>query len=361
MDELYYWIALTFIQGVGPIKAKKLISVFKNPTNIFKANKKELCNIDGIGIEIAKEIKDFKSWDLVERCLKLMMKEEIKAVHLNDALYPEMLKFIENPPIVVYYKGRLDNDCRYAIGIVGSRKPTHYGISMAERISEDLSSMGFTIVSGMARGIDSCAHKGAIRVGGRTIAVFGSGINVPYPPENRCLMDKIIESGCVMSEYPPDTLPDRENFPKRNRLISGLSLGVIVVEATMKSGALITAELAIEQGREVFAVPGNVNSENSKGTNELIKKGAILIRDARDVVEELAPSLKGFIRTKEKVNVNLTDEEKILCSYLSGEPKHVDLISREAKLNSSKVLSLLLELELKGLVKQIPGKRFYLA
>lgn len=361
MDEIYYWIALTLIQDVGPLKAKRLLSIFKDPVDIFKANKKDLCNIDGIGEKTANEIKGFKSWDMVERCMNLMMKEDIKAIHLRDPLYPEMLKFIENPPIVLYYKGRLNGDDRYAIGIVGSRKPTHYGISVAEKLSEELASMGFTIISGMARGIDSCAHKGAIRAGGRTIAVFGSGINVPYPPENKTLMNRIIESGCVMSEYPPDTLPDRENFPNRNRLISGLSLGIIVVEATMKSGALITANLAIEQGREVFAVPGNINSENSKGTNNLIKNGAILIRDVKDVLEELAPSLKGFIKRKEKRDLTLKEEEKILCNFLSGEPKHIDIISREAKLTSSRVLSLLLELELKGLVKQIPGKRFYLA
>lgn len=361
MDEMYYWIALTFIQDVGPIKAKKLLSIFKNPENVFKANKKDLCNIEGIGNKAAKEIKDFKSWDKVERCMKVMLKEGIKAIHLNNPQYPEMLKFIENPPVIVYYKGSLNSYDRYSIGIVGSRKPTSYGMSIAEKLSEELVSMGFTIISGMARGIDSCAHKGAIRAGGRTIAVFGSGINVPYPPENKTLMNRIIESGCVLSEYPPDTLPDRENFPNRNRLISGLSLGIIVVEATVKSGALITAELAIEQGREVFAVPGNVNSENSKGTNNLIKNGAILVRDAKDVVEELAPSLKGFIKKEKRIDVILTDEEKMLCGFLSKEPKQVDFISREAKLPSSRVVSLLLELELKGLVRQIPGKRFYLA
>jgi len=361
MDEVYYWIALSLIQEVGPVKAKKLLSVFDNPKDIFKANKRDLCYVDGIGMKTVEQIKGFKSWDLVERYIKLMEKEGIKAVHLNDTLYPKMLKLIENPPIVFYYKGRLGSDNRYAIGIVGSRRPTYYGISVAEKLSEELASIGFTIVSGMARGIDSCAHEGAIKAGGRTIAVFGSGINVPYPPENRALMRKIIESGCIVSEYPPDTLPVKENFPQRNRLISGMALGVIVVEATMKSGALITAELAVEQGREVFAVPGNINSENSKGTNTLIKRGAILIRDAKDVVNELAPTLEGFIKWEEKADVDVTDEERKVCNILSGEPKQIDLISREAGMPSSKVLSLLLNLELKGIVRQISGKRFYLA
>jgi DNA processing protein len=221
--------------------------------------------------------------------------------------------------------------------------------------------MGFTVVSGMARGIDSLSHNGALKTGGRTIAVLGSGIDIPYPPENKGLMEKIAASGFVVSEFPPGTPPDKENFPRRNRLISGLSLGVLVIEATADSGSLITARYAIEQGREVFSVPGNVTSPASEGTNDLIKKGAVLTRNAEDIVAELAPVLKGFIKVKDKVKIEVTDEEKQLCNLLSGDPKQIDLISRESGLPTSRVLGLLLGLELKGAVKQLTGKRFYLA
>jgi DNA processing protein len=215
-------------------------------------------------------------------------------------------------------------------------------------------------VNGMARGVDSISHRSAIKAGGRTGAVLGSGVDVPYPPENRMLMSRIAEAGYVISELPPGSPPDKENFPKRNRLISGLSMGVLVVEATSKSGALITARCALEQGREVFAVPGNITSPNSEGTNELIKKGASLTRKSEDILGELAPMLKGFIRSRDKVKIEITEEEGRLCNLLSGEPKQVDIISRESGMPTSKVLAVLLGLEIKGAVKQITGKRFYL-
>ncbi len=191
--------------------------------------------------------------------------------------------------------------------------------------------------------------------------MLGSGIDVPYPSENKGMMDKTISSGCVISEFPPGTPPDRENFPRRNRIISGLSLGVLVIEATSDCGSLITAGYALEQGREVFAVPGNITSPSSEGTNELIKRGATLTRKADDIVEELAPVLRGFIRSREKSKIEVTDEEKNLCNFLSGEPKHIDIISRESGLPTSKVLELLLGLELKGAIKQTAGNRFLLS
>src|SRR4030043_1172920 len=191
-----------------------------------------------------------------------------------------MPREIEGAPIVLYTKGDIQQQDKYAVAIVGSRKPSLYGASVAESIAGELASMGFTVVSGMARGIDSISHKGALRAGGRTFAVLGSGLDIPYPSENRGLMDKIEGCGCVISEFPPGTPPDKENFPRRNRIISGLSLGVLVVEATSDSGALITARYATDQGREVFAVPGNITSANSEGANELIRMGATLIRQA---------------------------------------------------------------------------------
>ena len=360
MSDLRYWIALSMLPEIGPVGAGKLLSVFGKPEEIFDAGLQDLLAVEGIGISRAKNITEFSLWDAVEKRIRTLEREGIHAVHIGDSAYPEMLKEIFDPPVVLYVKGDMQPQDRYAIAIVGSRKLTHYGASVAENISEDLASMGFTIVSGMARGVDSLAHRNAMKAGGRTIAVLGSGVDVPYPPENGMLMNRIADAGYVLSEFPPGSLPDKENFPKRNRLISGLSLGVLVIEATSNSGALITARCALEQGREVFAVPGNITSANSDGTNELIRKGASLTRKAEDIVGELAPVLKGFIRSRDKVKIEITDEEGRLCNLLSGEPKQVDVISRESGLPASKVLAVLLGLELKGAVKQITGKRFYL-
>jgi DNA processing protein len=360
MADLRYWIALSVVPDIGPVFAKKLLSLFKTPERIFDAEMDDLLSLEGIGINRAKKIKEFSLWEIVDKQIKVLEKKGIDVVSLHDPSYPEMLREVEDAPVVLYMKGDIQPQDRYAIAIVGSRKPTPYGTSVVENISGELASMGFTIVSGMARGIDSISHKGALRAGGRTIAVLGSGLDVPYPSENKGLMDKIAGSGCVISEFPPGTSPDRENFPRRNRIISGLSLGVLVIEATSDSGSLITTGYALEQGREVFAVPGNITASNSEGTNELIKRGAILTRRAEDIVEELAPVLKGFIRTKEKAKIEITDEEKKLCNLLSGEPRHIDSISRESGLPTSKVLEILLSLELKGAIRQTMGNRFYL-
>jgi DNA processing protein len=360
MSDLRYWMALSMLQDVGPVLSKKLLSVFETPEKIFDAEVADLLSIEGIGINRAKNIKEFPFWKNVEKHVRILEKKDIKIVDINSPSYPEMLRQAEDAPVVLYAKEDFQSNDRYAIAIVGSRKPTPYGISAAENISGELASMGFTIVSGMARGIDSLSHKGALRAGGRTIAVLGSGLDVPYPAENKGLMDKIVGSGYVVSEFPPGTPPDKENFPRRNRIISGLSFGVLVIEATADSGSLITAGYALEQGREVFAVPGNITSPTSVGTNELIKRGAILTRKADDIVGELAPVLKGFIRSKEKTKMEITDEEKKICSLLTGEPRHVDNISRESGLPTPEVLEILLRLELKGAIRQITGNGFYL-
>jgi DNA processing protein len=359
-SDLRYWVALSVLPDIGPVLSKKLISFFKTPEKIFDADIDDLLSLEGIGINRARNIKGFSNWDIIDNQIKVSKDCGITIVNFQDPLYPEMLREIEDAPTVFYIKGDIQQQDRYAIASVGSRKPSPYGTSVAESIAEELASMGFTIVSGMARGIDSISHKGALRAGGRTIAVLGSGLDVPYPPENRGLMDKIAGSGCLISEFPPGTPPDKENFPRRNRIISGLSLGILVIEATCDSGSLITAGYALEQGREVFAVPGNITSHASEGTNELIKRGAILTRKADDIVEELAPVLKGFIRSREKSRIEITDEENSLCNFLSGEPKHIDIISRESGLSTSKALELLLGLELKGAIRQTAGNRFLL-
>jgi len=361
MSDIKYWIALSMVPEVGPVRARKLLSVFKNPERVFSADTEELLGQAEMPGGVAKNIREFSSWSSAEQHAEELERKGMKAISLRDPLYPEMLREIMDAPVLIYAKGDVQPDDRFAVAVVGSRKMTHYGSAVAERISGDLASIGFTIVSGLARGIDSQAHKGALKSGGRTIAVLGSGIDVPYPPENSTLMEKISESGCAISEFPPGTTPERENFPRRNRLISGLSLGVLIIEATSDSGSLITARYAAEYGREVFAVPGSIHSHNSDGTHSLIREGAVLVRNAQDIVNELAPVLKGFIKLKDKVKVEVNSDEKILCNLLTLEPKQIDLISRESGWPASRVLGVLLGLELKGAVKQITGKRFYLA
>jgi len=246
------------------------------------------------------------------------------------------------------------------VAVVGSRKPTPYGAAVAHGMAKELSAIGLTVVSGLARGIDTAAHTGAL-ISGRTIAVMGSGLDVPYPPENKGLMERISADGFVMTEFPPGTKPLKENFPRRNRLISGLSMGVLIVEAGADSGALITARHARAQGKEVFSVPGNISSPASTGTNELIRGGAKVVVSAKDILKELAPVLKGFIKSEKKAKIEITEEEKALCDILSGEPVHVDEILRAAGMPPQKALPVLLGLELKGVIRQMEGKRFYLA
>ncbi len=361
MSNIKYWLALSMLKDIGPKRAKKLLSKFGSPQKVFESDYNDLVKTRGFVKNLAENIKNFSSWDLIEKHIDILNNNGIKLITYEDSSYPELLREVEDSPILIYVKGNILPQDRYAIAIVGSRKPTHYGISVAENISEELASMGFTIVSGLARGIDSLSHKAALKVGGRTVAVLGSGLDITYPPENKMLIEKIINSGYVLSEFPLGTPPDRENFPKRNRIISGLCLGVLVIEATSDSGSLITASYALDQNREVFAIPGNITSPNSSGTNELIKKGAILTRNADDIIKELAPVLKGFIKSNNKTKVKITGDEMELCKYLSGEPKQIDTISRESGLPASKLMGILLNLELKGVVKQIPGKRFYLS
>jgi DNA processing protein len=361
MHNDIHLIALCSIPDIGPVTVRRLVSVFGSAEAVFKSGVKELTGVEGVGKKRAEAIKNFSGFSGIERNLKKLKNQGVKVIALDSDRYPEMLRNIQDPPLVIYMKGDMTPEDKYAIAIVGSRKPTPYGISVTETMASELASMGFTIVSGLARGIDTAAHKGGVRCGGRSIAVLGSGIDVPYPPENKGLMERISKAGCVLSEFAPGTPPNKENFPRRNRIISGLSLGVLVVEAAAESGALITARYALEQGREVFSIPGNINSKVSSGTNELIKQGAKPVVKAEDIVEELAPLLRGFIKSKEKVKISVSDEEKALCKIMTGEPKHIDDISRESGMPVSKALAVLLGLELKGIVKQLEGKRFYLA
>ncbi len=278
---------------------------------------------------------------------------------MNDPAYPELLKKISDPPVYIYVKGILKPEDYNALAIVGTRQPTHYGRTITHRLSYDLAATGLTIVSGLARGIDTQAHRGALSAKGRTIAVLGCGIDVAYPPENKDLMDEIAHNGAVITEYPFGTNPESGRFPARNRIISGLARGTVVVEAAEDSGSLITANNAIEQGRKLFAVPGNIGHAASRGSNNLIKKGAILVEDAADVLDVLG------LRRSDQQSIaqrpplpRLTQDEEDVFGHITNEPKHIDSILTEVGSTAGKLGGILINLELQKLVKQLPGKFF---
>ncbi len=364
MSNLKYWLALNFIPDIGPVLAGRLLSAFGSPENIFRMSVNELRQVQDIGENRARKIAGFRQWDIVQREIDQAAANGVTLITREDESYPVMMKKAYGAPNVLYIKGDLMGMDRYAVAMVGSRSSTPYGLQTAEKISFRLASSGLTVVSGMARGIDSASHRGALKARGRTIAVLGSGLDIPYPHENRKLMDEIASSGAVVSEFPFGTPPNKENFPRRNRIISGMSLGVIVIEATLDSGSLITVAYALEQGREVFAVPGNITSRNSTGTNDLIRKGAKLVESADEVLEELRPQIKGILREertdRERPLPVMTGDEKALYDSLSDEPKHIDSIIREMHIPTNRALSVLLSLELKGVVRQTQGKHFSL-
>lgn len=296
----------------------------------------------------------------------------IRKITMDDAEYPKNLRNIYDPPKQLYVNGTLLAQDEFAVALVGSRRASIYGLEACEKLAYELASRGVTVVSGMARGIDSAAHRGALKARGRTIAVMGSGHNDIYPPENKELYAEIAKTGAVVTEYENDVPPLPENFPKRNRIISGLALGVVVVEAARNSGALITARLALEQGREVFAVPGKISSNTSAGTNELIKDGAKLVQSVDDILEELshldikplsseekAKSDDSIAKmTKAYIYNSLTEDERKIYKILSDEPIYIDEISEKSKLKPAVTTKVLLNLELKRLVKELPGKLF---
>ena len=290
-----------------------------------------------------------------------MHKYKIETLTISEKGYPKILKQIYSPPKVLYVKGKILQKDEFAVAIVGSRFASTYGLITAERLGYELASRGVVVISGLAKGIDSAAHRGALKAYGRTIAVLGNGLKTVYPPENKKLADEIIErNGAVISEFPMETPPIGMNFPRRNRIISGLSLAVIVVEAAKNSGALITADFALEQNREVFAVPGKIDSPTSFGTNELIKQGAKLVQTADDVIEELGLKLSDS-KTKSDKNIlkpNLSSEEAVIYKNLTTEPRYLDEIAQDTSLSVSKAMELLLKLQLKKLVKELPGKNF---
>jgi DNA processing protein len=358
---------LLSVEGIGPGKIRNLLAVFKSTENILSANYQSLLTVDGISkilaLKIQKSNQFFQSiFSETERELEILNKMGGKIITVWDKEFPDLLKKIYDPPLMLYVMGDLIERDNYSIAIVGTRQPTNYGRVQAERLSAELTSQGITIVSGLARGIDSIAHQTALKNNGRTIAIIGSGLDVIYPPENKKLFQQISEKGVIISEFGLATKPDAVNFPKRNRIISGLILGCIVVETGVAGGAMQTAALALDQNREVFAVPGNLGIKQSEGTNFLIQKGeAKLILSAEDVLIELDLKLKPVLGKnvpKQVMELNLF-EEKIIGS-LDKEPLQIDKIASMTNLSTSDCLVHLLSLEFKGMVKQLPGKVFSL-
>lgn len=359
MNDLKYWVWLSSLPGIGSRRFQQLVQYFGSPINVWNASKDQLEGISGLegSISVILDDKFRKDVDVYMDKIKEL---GIQVLRMVDDRYPFKLKAIYDPPPVLYIKGKLEKSDEKAIAIVGSRKTTDYGRNMARELAYELALRGITVVSGMARGIDTCAHRGAIEAGGRTIAVLGSGLDKPYPPENERLMEIISTSGAVISEFIVGTNPLPLNFPARNRIISGLSMGVVVIEAGEKSGALITADFALEQGREVFAVPGNVNSPTSKGTNKLIKEGAKMVTCVEDILEEFEEFKAVKLSSKESgIRVDdLSDEERKVIEVIGVEPLHIDIILRETGYNIQEISSLLTILETKGILKQLPGKFF---
>jgi DNA processing protein len=373
-QNLKYWVALKWVEGVGNVGFKALLEAFGTPQKVFEAPLSMIKAVPGIGDKTARQIKAFKDWKKVEKELECADRTGVSIVTSQDPLYPSQLLSTYDYPAFLYVKGHLKED-DVNVAVVGSRTASTYGKFTTERLCRELVLRGITVISGLARGIDSAAHRGALSGKGRTIAVLGCGLDVVYPPENEKLFTEISLQGALISEFPFGTPPNAPNFPTRNRIISGISLGVVVVEASEKSGSLITARLALEQGREVFAVPGSIDSSGSRGTNKLIKQGAKLIENVEDILEEILPqvtrapkSVKPDQRQKQPEDHQkiltlspdpvLKETEKTVWQVLSQKPVHIDQIITSTGLTAHEVLVILLNLELQGLIEQKPGKTY---
>jgi len=359
VTDLEYLIALNSVPDIGIIRIKSLLERFGGFEEIFKASRHQLMEADKIGPATADAIIACDRLKVAKNEMKLAESSGARIMSYLDEDYPVNLKQVYDPPAILYVKGEFRPEDTNSVAIVGSRRASHYGLQTAERLGMEFAVRGITVVSGLARGIDAAGHKGALKAGGRTIAVLGSGLAQIYPAEHIHLADKISGSGAVVSEFPISCGPHRENFPRRNRIISGLSLGVVVVEAAKNSGALITTDFALEQGRELFAVPGQARSPVSGGTNALIKQGAKLTESADDVVEELGDVIKNRLAPSPVSAVlDLRGAEKRVFDCLSGGPVSVDEIIDETQLPVSEASVLLTGLELKGLVKRLPGQSY---
>lgn len=351
-------LALAAVGKIGPVLTRAVLNKAKTPQEILDWSLLRFVEIPGISEKLARQIKDNLDLDWGLRLVEWAEKNEFRILTIKDGEYPARLKQIYDAPSFLFIKGSLTLADEKGIAIVGSRNASEYGRSMAARVATEMARHEVTIVSGMALGIDSTAHLGALSGGGRTIAVLGSGIDVIYPPSNKGLYRDIAAGGAVISEFLPGTKPAPHNFPRRNRIISGLSQAVVVIEAGVKSGALLTADLALAQERQLFAIPGNISSKLSQGTNELIKAGAHLLTSAEDIFSILPELKKNYILPQRDIAIDLTAGEKTILGLLSEQPIQIDDLVRQCRTSVSDVTAYLLSLELRGLVKQLSGKRF---
>ena len=364
-DELLWWLRLKGVPRVGPIKFRLLLKEFGSPRNVFEQSLEALSLVENVVEPIAEAIiRSRNDNSFADPQMELAHKHGVSIITSGDPEYPENLKYFNDAPPLLYVKGGFEPRDKKAVAVIGSRDPSSYGRNVAGNLALELGKAGLTIVSGMARGIDTSAHLGALAAPARTIAVLGCGVDIPYPRENQKLRDRIAAQGAVISEYPLGTQPAAGLFPSRNRIITGLSLGVVAVEARTDSGVFSSVRWAADQGRDVFAVPGPVNSATSQGTNQLIKQGAKLVSNARDILEELKlePRTPGQARELQKnpdiPAPKLDEAEEKLYNTLTPEPRHIDDLPGMANLSSPETIKTLLSLELKGMVKQLPGKMF---
>ena len=369
--QIELWLKLIRADGIGPTLFKRLLGYFGGVERIFTASVAELTKVEGIGNKTAESIVRTRNAFNADSEIALADKLGVWVIHLQDERYPPALKAIYDPPPVLYVKGTLTRADNLAMAIVGSRRCTHYGTEQTNRFSHLLASAGFTIISGLARGIDTAAHRGALATKGRTIAVQGCGLSNIFPPENKKLFEQITENGAVISELPLTYEPLAENFPGRNRIIAGLSMGVLVVEATYRSGALISAQAAMENNREVMAVPGRIDSPCSLGCHKLLKQGARLIDGIDEIMDALgyvgdglkthadAAATKAEQHAQQNLfdlsRLNLTVEESGILDHLNSEPVHVEELIDLTQLPAGKVHAAVISLQLKGLIKQLPG------
>ncbi len=355
------WLALRSIPGVGIVIFHRLLRRFGSPEAVFQASTEELRSVKGVSAAIAQAIVSFADWPRWDALLERLIAMGGEVLTCRDPRFPEVLRQIPYTPPFLYILGTIGPEDHLAIAIVGTRKPSHYGRKTGYRLATELARQGVTVVSGLARGIDTMAHQGALEAGGRTLAVLGCGLDIIYPPENKELYRLIPQQGALVSEFPLGTPPEARNFPRRNRLISGLAHGVVIVEAGEQSGTHITANFALEQGREVFAVPGPVDLPGSAGPHRWIQQGAKLVRESADILEEIRIFPQGSGVPAPSTAVRSPQPEDPILAHLSLTPVQLDELIRLAGLSAPEVMSRLTLLELQGLIQELPGKYFVLA
>jgi DNA processing protein len=356
MKDRKYWIGFNLIKGIGAVRMQGLIAYFGDVEAAWKADPAVLAEA-GLGAKVIERVLAARSTVNLDQVWEKIETQGIKILTWEDEEYPGRLKEIDQPPPVLYIRGDYLQDDLFAVAIVGTRKVTAYGRQVTEEIASFLAANGMTVISGLARGVDAIAHQTALRAGGRTIGILGSGVDKIYPPEHRALADQMMQRGAIISDYAVGTPPDASNFPPRNRIISGLSLAVVVIEAAETSGALITAEFAAEQGREIFAVPGSILAPQSKGTNKLIQNGALPLLTPADLMQALDLTRMGAQKSARKILPSDETEARVL-GVLGDEPMHVDDIRQQADLPIEKISATLALMELKGMVRQVGGMNY---